>query len=99
MAVFQIHATHAACVSTHGAHVVFVKTHGFAAVAEQHHIVCAIRQRCANQKVVVVQTNRDDAAFAWVVEFVQRRLLDRTHAGRHEDELVSGEAGFLTRQG
>ena len=92
--VVQHHAAHAARIAAHRAHVVFVKAHGLAAVGEQHHVVLAVGQRGANQEVAFVQVDGDDAGLARVVEFVQRRLLDRAHAGGHEDVLVRREAAF-----
>ena len=68
--VIDHHAAHATGTATQGAHIVFVKTHGFATVAEQHHIVLAVCQGSADQEVALVQIDGDDAAFAWVVEFV-----------------------------
>jgi hypothetical protein len=74
------------------------KTHGLAAVAEQHHVVLAIGQGGADEVVAFVQVHRDDAALARVVELIQRRLLDRTHAGAHEHEMIRREAAELTCQ-
>jgi hypothetical protein len=68
--VFDHHAAHATGATTQGTHIVFVKAHGFAAVAEQHHVVLAVGEGSADQEVALVQIDSDDAAFAWVVEFV-----------------------------
>ena len=91
LAVFDHHAAHTTGTAAQGTHIVFVKAHGFAAVAEQHHIVFAVGEGCANQEVVVVQIDRDDAALARVVELIQRGLFDRAHGGGHEDVLVGRE--------
>ena len=66
LVVFDHHAAHTACAATQWAHIVFVKTHGLAAIAEQHHVVLAIRECRANQEVAFVQVDGNDAALARV---------------------------------
>ena len=98
LAIFQVHAAHATCIAAHGAHIVFVKAHGLACVREQHHVVLAVGQRCANQVVAFVQAHGNDAGLARVAEFVQSGLLHGAHAGGHEDVVVFREAAVITRE-
>jgi len=70
-----------------------------ASVAEQHHIVFAVGQRCADQEVAFVQIDCNDAAFAGIAEFIQRCLLDRTHGRAHENVLVFWEGACFASQG
>ena len=98
LAVVQHHAAHAARVAAHRAHVVFIEAHRFAAIAEQHDIVLAVRQGRADQVVARIEIDSDDAGLARIAELAERRLLDRTHAGRHEHILVGRENAFFTGQ-
>ena len=99
LAVFKHHAAHTPGVAAHGTNIILVKTHGLAPVTEQHHIVFAVSQRGTDKKVAVIQVNGNDAAFAGVVEFVQRRLLDRAHGRGHEDIVIRRKAALVARQG
>ena len=96
---FERHAAHAAGVASHGAHVVFIKAHGFAAIAKEHHIVRAVGKRCANQVVAIVQANGNDACFAWVAKFRQRRFLDCAFGSSHKGVAVFREAACFAGQG
>ena len=97
LAFLQHHAAHATGVTAHGAHVVFIKAHGFAAITEQHHVMFAIGQGCANQEIAWIEVHGDDAGLTRVGKLVKRGLLDRAHAGGHEDVLVIRE--FACRAG
>ena len=58
----------------------------------------AIGESCADQEVAFVQIDSDDAAFAWVVEFVQRSFLDGAHRGRHEHIVIGREGAHIASQ-
>ena len=98
LAIVQHHAANATCVAAHRPHIVFIETHALAAVAEQHHVMRAIGERGADQEVAGIQVHRDDASLARVGELIERGLLDRAHAGGHEDVLRGGKAAFFTRE-
>ena len=98
LAFFKHHAAHTAGITAHAAHIVFIKAHGLATVREQHHIVLAFGQRGANQEVVVVQVNGNDAGLTGVGEVRERGLFHRAHAGRHEDKVIFGEGTVLAGQ-
>ncbi len=69
------HPAHAVRIAAHRPHVVLVEAHRLAARAEQHHVVRAVGQRDADQRIAVVQVDRDDAGRPRPREFGQRRLL------------------------
>ncbi len=98
LTILQHHAAHAARGAAQRPHVVLVEAHGLAAVGEEHHVVLAVGERSPDEVVAVVQVHGDDAALARVAELVQRRLLHRAHAGRHEDEAVGGEGAHVAGQ-
>ena len=98
LAVLQVHAAHAARIAAHGTHIVLGKAHRLAVVAEQHHVVCAIGQRRADQVVAFVQVDSNDAALARVGKIVQRSLFDSAHAGGHEHIAVCREAAHVACQ-
>ena len=88
---FQVHAAHAPGLPADGPHIILVKAHRLAAIREQHHVVFAVGQRGADQVVAVVQIDGDDAALAWIAEFIQRRLFDGAQRRGHEDEVIGRE--------
>ena len=59
LAFFEHHAAHPTAAATDGADIVFIETHRFATVAEEHHIVVAIGERCADEVVALVQVDPD----------------------------------------
>ncbi len=58
----------------------------------------AFGQCRADQHVAVIEAHGNDAGLARVAEFVERRLLDGTHAGGHEDIVIGREAAVLAGQ-
>ena len=98
LAVFEVHALDAARLAAVRGHLVFIEAHRLATVREQHHVVLAVGDGRADQEVALVQVHGNDADLARIAEVGQRGLLDRAHAGGHEDVLVRRERAFFAGQ-
>ena len=91
LAIFQVHAAHAARSPAHRAHVVLVEADCLSGIGEQHHVAAAIGQRGADQEVAFIKVNSDDAGLARIAELGQRGLLDCAQRGRHEHIAIFRE--------
>jgi hypothetical protein len=69
----------------------FVETHGLAVRGEQHDVALAVGQLHVDQRIALIETDRDLAALQLEREFRQRRFLDRAVLRREEHEAVFGE--------
>ena len=84
----EIHPVHAAGVAPHRSHFRLPEEDRLALVAGQKNHFLPVGELRADQLVLAVQGDGDDARRAGVGEFRQRRLLHRAAPGGHKDELV-----------
>jgi hypothetical protein len=84
----EFEPAHAGRRSAHWPHVLLREANRFAGAREQHDVLVAAGDACADQAIVVAQLDGDNAARALPRERGQRRLLDRAVLGRQEHELV-----------
>ena len=85
LAIGQAHAAHTTGGTAHHAHLAFTETDGLAAVGKQHDVLCAIGNCGGNQRVTLVQTQRNQAGAAWPAELAERGFLHRTIGGSHKN--------------
>ena len=85
VALGEIHAVHAAGVAAHGAHFGFAEQDGLAVVAGEENHLLAVGELRADQFVVRVEVDGDDAGGARIGEFVERGLLHRAVARGEEN--------------
>ena len=81
----QVHAANAISRTSHGADIFFVKADGQALMRGEEDDLLAVGERSADQFVVFVDADGDDAARHDVGEIFERRLLDRAVARGEED--------------
>src|SRR6267378_663222 len=84
----QVHAVHAAGVAAHRTHFRFAEQNRLPFVAGQENHLLAVSELRADELVLAVQGDGDDARRARVGEFRQRGLLYRAALRGHEDELI-----------
>ena len=88
LALVQHDAAHAVGTAAHGADMVLAEAHRLAGGGEEHQVLLAVGDGHADQDLVLVQVDGDDAARQRPGELGQRGLLDRAGAGGHEDEMA-----------
>ncbi len=86
--LLQIDAAHAVGRAAHGADIVLVEADGHAVVRGEEDDLLAVGDAGADELVVFVDADGDDAARHDVGEVLERRLLDRALARGEEDELA-----------
>jgi hypothetical protein len=69
------HPAHAVRDAAHRSDIVFVEAHCLAGGREQHHVVRAVGERRADQRIAVGEIDGDDAGGPRPREIGQRRLL------------------------
>ena len=81
----EVHAVDAAGVAAHGAHFGFAEQDGLAFVAGEENHLLAVGELRADQLVLLVEIDGDDAGGARIGEFGERRLLHRAVLRGEED--------------
>ena len=66
LSIVQTHAANAAGCSAHGSDVVFIEAHGLCRIGKKHHIMGAIGDSRTDEKISVVQIDRNDAGLSGV---------------------------------
>ena len=84
----EVHAVHAAGVAAHGAHFGFAEEDGLAFVAGEENHLLAVGELRADEFVLVVQIDGDDAGRARVGKFRQRGFFHGADLGGHENEAA-----------
>ena len=78
------HAPNAVGVTPHRANVFLRKPNRFARVRKKHHVVLAVRDRSANQKITRIEIHRNNSGGASIAKITEWGLLDGSSSGRHE---------------
>ncbi|KAG0929738.1 hypothetical protein G6F31_017242 [Rhizopus arrhizus] len=86
----HLDATHAGRGTAHRADLVLAEAHGLAVGGEQQDVTLTVGQADADQRIALVQVDRDLAAGQAEGELAQRGLLDRTVLRGEEHELAIG---------
>ncbi len=84
----QIHAVHAAGLAAHGAHFRLAEQDGLAVMAGQENHLLAVGQLDADQFVIAIQIDGDDARGTRIAELGERGLLHRAVARREENKAA-----------
>src|SRR5205823_4989795 len=84
-------ALDAAGVAAHGAGVGLVEANGHAAPRTQEHLVAGLDLGDADERVLVIEVDADQAALADVAVLLQARLLDQAAPRGHEQMEVALE--------
>ena len=84
----QIDAAHTVRRAPHGANIVFVEANRHPLMRSQEDDLFAVGNAGADQLIIFIDADGDDAARHYVGKILQRSLLDRSFAGGEEDELA-----------
>src|ERR1700674_565575 len=84
----EVHTVHAAGIAAHWPYFRLTEKNRLAFVAGQENHFLAVSKLRADELILAVEGDSDDAGRARVGEFRQRRLLHRAALGGHENELV-----------
>src|SRR5208282_751863 len=84
----EIHAVDAACVAAHGAHFGFAEEDGLALVAGEEDHLLAVGELRADEFVLGIEVDGDDAGGAGIGKFGDRGFLHGAELGGHEDEAA-----------
>src|ERR1700678_2610198 len=88
IALHQIDAADAVSRAAHGAHIVLAEANGHARVGGEKDDLVAIGAASANQLVIVVDADGNNAARHDIGKVLERSLLNGALTGGEEDELA-----------
>src|SRR6185437_378407 len=92
LSLAESHPAYPGCIAAHRAHLLLVEADRLAATRAEDDLPLSVGERDADEPVIVVQIDCDDAACARPRERGERRLLHRALFGGHEDEVLLIEA-------
>src|SRR5450755_1259149 len=88
LAIAELDAAHASGLAAHRAYLLFRKADRLAAVCHEDHLALPIGERNADEAVIVVQVDCNDARGARPRERIERRFFHGALTRRHEHEML-----------